>query len=374
MTTSTSSLRYFTYPIAFTFVGLALGALLGYLDGHTASGAFAGAFSCAVLGVLEISLSLDNAIVNARILKDMPPVWRRRFLTWGILVAVFGMRIVFPVAIVAVAAHINPFEALRLAVEDPARYGGILSGAHVAISAFGGTFLLMVAFKYFFDSEKAVHWVGFLERRLGRLGDVEEIAVAVALAMVVATYYLLPAGEGGTFLLSALFGMVAFIAVKGLGNLVGSDDGTVDVVLRAGAASFLYLEVLDASFSFDGVIGAFAISKDVFIIAIGLGIGAFYVRGMTLLLVDRGTLAEYRFLEHGAFYAIFVLATIMFAQAIVDIPEVVTGLVGAAIIGAALLSSVLWTRANPEVVAEVAEADPAGEAMVGNADLSRPGA
>ena len=93
----------------------------------------------------------------------------------------------------------------------------------------------------------------------------------------------------------------------------------------------IYLEVLDASFSFDGVIGAFALTHNLFIIAIGLGIGAMYVRSMTIMLVERGTLAEYRFLEHGAFYAIIALSVIMFVQPLMHIPEVITGLVGAVV-------------------------------------------
>src|SRR5690606_35736366 len=114
-----------------------------------------------------------------------------------------------------------------------------------------------------------------------------------------------------------------------------------------GLGAFLYLEVLDASFSFDGVIGAFALSQNLFIIAIGLGIGAMYVRSMTIMLVERGTLTQYRFLEHGAFYAIIAMSVIMFAQSLVHVPEVVTGLFGASLIGVALWSSIRWNRLNP---------------------------
>ena len=115
---------------------------------------------------------------------------------------------------------------------------------------------------------------------------------------------------------------------------------------KGGLGAFLYLEVLDASFSFDGVIGAFALTQNLFVIAIGLGIGAMYVRSMTIMLVERGTLAEYRYLEHGAFYAIVALAVIMFIQPLVHIPEVVTGLGGATLIGISLLSSIRWNRKN----------------------------
>lgn len=97
-----------------------------------------------VLGVLEVSLSFDNAVVNVTTLKSMSPVWRKRFLTWGILIAVVGMRIVFPVLIVAIFGNISPWEAVSLVINDHERYASILTSSHIAIAGFGGAFLLMV--------------------------------------------------------------------------------------------------------------------------------------------------------------------------------------------------------------------------------------
>ncbi|MBU2033178.1 MAG: DUF475 domain-containing protein, partial [Alphaproteobacteria bacterium] len=107
---------------------------------------------------------------------------------------------------------------------------------------------------------------------------------------------------------------------------------------------FLYLEVLDASFSFDGVIGAFALSNNMVVIALGLSIGAMFVRSMTIHLVKKGTLAAYRFLEHGAFWAIIVLGGIMLSSVVVHIPEAFTGLIGATLIGISLWWSVRWNK------------------------------
>jgi hypothetical protein len=128
-------------------------------------------------------------------------------------------------------------------------------------------------------------------------------------------------------------------------------------VVRSGAAAFLYLEVLDASFSFDGVIGAFALSNNIFIIAIGLGVGAMFVRSMTIMLVDKGTLSEYRYLEHGAFWAIIALAVIMLTSANPNwhFPETITGLIGAVFIGLSFWWSVRHNRKHPHVAE--AEAD-----------------
>jgi hypothetical protein len=152
-----------------------------------------------------------------------------------------------------------------------------------------------------------------------------------------------------TYLVAGIFGLLTFIAVEALGNVLeGSEDAT-GVVVRSGLASFLYLEVLDASFSFDGVIGAFALSNNLFIIALGLGIGAMFVRSLTVMLVDKGTLSEYRYLEHGAFWAIIALSIIMLTSAYerVEVPETVTGLIGAVLIGLSLWSSVRQNRRDP---------------------------
>ncbi|MGH2340176.1 DUF475 domain-containing protein [Segnochrobactraceae bacterium EtOH-i3] len=342
-----ATLRYFTWALAVTVLGLFLGAWIGWSAEGTIQGALSVLFICAVLSVLEISLSFDNAIVNAKILKDMSAVWRRRFLTWGILIAVFGMRIVFPLVIVAVAAALDPWSALQLAISQPQEYARILTEAHVGIAAFGGSFLFMVGLSYFFDAEKEIHWFRALERRLSRVAVVQGAAVALVLLTLLLFSRLLPAEEGATFLHAGIWGLLVFLAVGALGDIMDASQSQMDVVHRTGAASFLYLEVLDASFSFDGVIGAFALSNNLFVIAIGLGIGAMYVRSMTVMLVDRGTLGHYRFLEHGAFYAILALAFIMYLQTLLHIPEVLTGLIGAVLIGLSLWSSLRWKRRNP---------------------------
>jgi uncharacterized protein len=334
---------YFFWAYVVTVAGLVLGVVLGWFYTHTLSGALSFLFICSVLAVLEISLSFDNAIVNANKLKQMRPEWQRRFLTWGILIAVFGMRIVFPLLIVVVAAGIGPVEALVLAATRPEAYSEIMHGAHLSIAAFGGTFLMMVGLSYFFDHEKDVHWIRWLEAGMARSASIRGIEVAIVLLLALGTSALLPDAKGDAFMDAAILGLVTFIGVEVLGGLIDMRSGA-KAAAGGGLGAFLYLEVLDASFSFDGVIGAFALSQNIFVIAIGLGIGAMYVRSMTIMLVERGTLAEYRFLEHGAFYAILILALIMYAQALVEIPEVVTGLLGAGLIGLSFWSSVRFRR------------------------------
>jgi hypothetical protein len=284
--------------------------------------------------------------VNANKLKDMTPEWQHRFLTWGIIIAVFGMRIIFPLLIVVIAARIGPIDAMILAAVRPEQYAEIMKDAHLPIAAFGGTFLMMVGLTYFFDHEKDVHWVRWLESRMAQFATVRGIEVAFVLALILGFSRLLGPGEADVFFRAAIYGLLTFLVVEVVGGLLDASQKALEAAAKGGLGAFLYLEVLDASFSFDGVIGAFALSQNLFVIAIGLGIGAMYVRSMTIMLVEKGTLAQYRYLEHGAFYAILILSVIMYAQAIVHIPEVITGLGGAALIGVSLWSSIRWNRAN----------------------------
>lgn len=354
-------MSYFRSSFVFTLLCLAIGAWLGWAATGTLVGTLGVLWIIAVLGVLETSLSFDNAVVNATVLEDMAPVWRKRFLTWGILIAVFGMRIVFPLAIVAIAAGLDPIAALTLAIEEPARYEAILKGAHIGIAGFGGAFLAMVGLTFFLDGDKDTHWIPFLERPVSGLSGVASAPLALSLLALLGVAQLLPAGEVITFLTAGIFGLVAYVAVDSVGDLIGGGDDSAAKVARAGIGGFLYLELLDASFSFDGVIGAFALSNNLFIIALGLGIGAMFVRSMTVMLVEKGTLAEYRFLEHGAFYAITALAAIMLLSARYEIPETITGLIGAGFIGVAFLSSIISKdEAEPVLAAAVT---PSGEKL-----------
>jgi hypothetical protein len=337
-------MRYFRTSFFVTFAGLVLGAFLGWEMTGTVAGAVSTTFIVGVLAILEVSLSFDNAVVNAAVLKEMTPVWRHRFITWGIAIAVFGMRIVFPLLIVAVVAHISPVAVIVMAATDPDHYSALLTSAHVSVSAFGGAFLGMVGLKHFVDREKEVHWFALIEEPLTRLGRIEAVSIGLMLILLYGVSTQLPHHEQVEFLVAGIFGLLTYIAVDGISAVLDAESSAEGHVVRSGAAAFLYLEVLDASFSFDGVIGAFALSNNLFVIAIGLGIGAMFVRSLTIMLVEQETLATYRYLEHGAFYAIIALGVIMFLKTVFPVPEVVTGLIGAGFIVAAFLDSVRYNR------------------------------
>ncbi len=314
-------------------------------------GGIMGAFIALILGVLEVSLSFDNAVVNASILKRMDERWQQYFLTWGILIAVFGMRLVFPIAIVSVATGIGFLGVTEMALQDPETYARHLTDSHVQIAAFGGMFLLMVFFSFIFDEGRELHWLGYIEKKMASFGKLEAIEIILALGLLLTMHNWLPEAIHLKALVAGIYGVMLFVIVDSLAALFEDEEEGEQVstaIKKGGIMSFLYLEVLDASFSFDGVIGAFAITKDVVIIMLGLAIGAMFVRSLTVYLVRKGTLDEYVFLEHGAHYAIGSLAAIMLISMTYHISEVVTGLVGAVLIGLSVFSSILYRRKHAE--------------------------
>jgi hypothetical protein len=352
--------QYYRFSFYFTAVCLALAVWYGWFSTGTVAGTAQMLWIIVILAVLEISLSFDNAVVNASVLKEMDEVWQKRFLLWGIAFAVFGMRIVFPLAIVAIAAGIGPIDAVTLSLTNPDEYQRIVSSAHVGIAGFGGAFLAMVGLKFFFNADKEVHWIEIIERKLAAVSAVKAVEIGVLLLVLWGISTLLESGEALTFLVAGMLGIVTFIAVEAVSTALEMQDEKrrlAGVAVRSGLGGFLYLNVLDASFSFDGVIGAFALSNNMIVIALGLSIGAIFVRSMTVHLVHKGTLAEYAFLEHGAFWAIIALGGIMLFGAVLHIPEVVTGLIGAVLIGLSLLWSIRHKRRNPGPVEESVRGD-----------------
>ncbi|MBS3963729.1 MAG: DUF475 domain-containing protein [Methylomonas sp.] len=328
-------MRHFQLSLYFTLICLIAAFLFGGVQA---------AILALILGILEVSLSFDNAIVNASVLKKMSPLWQQRFLTWGIVIAVFGMRLVFPVLIVAFAAEISLMQVIEMALTDSDRYAQHLHDAHPFIAAFGGTFLLLVAFSFLFDEARDIYWLGRIEQKIQKLGKIDAIATTLALLLLLITYRVVPTLHQQDVLIGGISGIFLYGLVSSLDSFFESEaddqESTADLIKKGGAISFIYLEILDASFSFDGVIGAFAITRNIVIIMLGLGIGAMFVRSLTVYLVNRGTLDEYVFLEHGAHYAIGILAVIMLVSIHTHIPEVFTGLIGAVLIVLSVFSSI----------------------------------
>jgi hypothetical protein len=337
------NMKHFKISFLVTALCLVAAGWWGYQHSGVA-GALTGIGIAAILAVMEVSLSFDNAVVNASVLKTWDERWQKLFLGVGIIIAVFGMRLLFPLVIVAVAADLSLGQVWNLALTDPKQYSMHLTAHHAEVAAFGGMFLLLVFLNFLLDDEKELHWLGHVERKLGALGKVSSISVMVAIGALMASLNLVPQAEKMVVLMSGLWGILIYVGVDMISSLLEKEEegaGNVgELIKKGGIGGFLYLEVLDASFSFDGVIGAFAITSDVVIIMLGLAIGAMFVRSLTVFLVKKGTLDEFVYLEHGAHYAIGILALIMLASMKYEIPEMVTGLTGVAFIAASLWSSI----------------------------------
>ena len=346
-------MRHFYFDIIFTIIALAIASWWGFSHGGT-SAMFSALFITLILAVMEVSLSFDNAVVNASVLKHWDKFWKTIFLTVGILVAVFGMRLLFPIVIVALTADMSMTDVINMALNQPKLYSEKLIAHHAEISAFGGMFLLLVFLNFIFD-EQEVNWFGWLERNLARFGKIDAMSVFVALFALMVSLTLVETDKKYAVLVAGVLGILVYLGTNVLSHIIeGADDdddtpeleggAVAGAIVKGGIAGFLYLEVLDASFSFDGVIGAFAITNDVIIIMLGLAIGAMFVRSLTLFLVEKGTLDEFVYLEHGAHYAIGALAIIMLLSMKFHIPEIITGLIGVAFIVWAVINSISYRK------------------------------
>jgi uncharacterized protein len=316
-----------------------------------------------ILGVLEWSLSFDNAIVNAKVLERMSPFWQKMFMTFGLAFAVGFMRLLFPILIVFASAKLGFFDTVSLALHDPTEYGHRLSAAHVIIATFGGTYLLLIAAGWLFDNEREDYWLKWIEAPLAKAGKWDNLKYLIAVSFLLVAAATFGHAHAMSVLVAGLASVAVFLAVESFSNFFEESDeddgnGGVRKVVHtgvAGFAQFLYLEVQDAAFSFDGVTSAFAISDVVIVIAIGLGLGALYVRTMTVHLVRTGHLRTFRYLEHGAYYAITALAAcLLLGIADIDLPDYVTGTLGVVAIGAALWSSVRANEADAEAADQAA--------------------
>ena len=336
-------MKYFKFTFVFTLVSLLIAGWWGFKAGGDIKSVINVIFIVMILSVMEVSLSFDNAVVNASILKSWDEYWKKLFLTIGMLVAVFGMRLLFPLAIVSQTADLSIIEVWNLAIDNPVEYSSKLISHHAEISVFGGMFLLLVFLNFLIDDEKDIHWIEVAEKKLMELGKIDSIAIFVAIITLLLSLMLVPVDEKLAVLFAGLLGIVTYVGVDILGAILkdkSSDFSVGDIVKKGSVGGFLYLEVLDASFSLDGVIGALAITKDIVVIMLGLGIGAMFVRSLTILLVEKDTLDEYRYLEHGAHYAIGALALIMILSLKFNISELFTGTIGIVFIALSIWSSI----------------------------------
>ena len=321
---------------------VAIAALIG---GFVVDGA-QGLVVVALLGVLEIAVSFDNASVNATVLARMDRFWQRMFMTVGVLIAAIGMRLLLPLIIVAIGAHLTPWRAVDLAYENPDRYHTLLMTAQPGIAAFGGIFLLMIAIA-FFREDREVHWWPAVEKRLPALLGRPGAPWLIALLFTAVAGLTVPPGDRFRVVLGCLIGLVCYLGIHMISEQVadradadGASRPRATVQGRSAFLLFVYLELLDATFSMDSVMGGFSVTVDIALITLGLAIGAGYIRALTVYVVRKGTLDQYRYLEHGAYYSIALLAVLLLWEVWRDVPDWITACTGAVVITAAWLTSI----------------------------------
>lgn len=336
----TSQLRIYAFA---TVISALLVAFVGIKAGLGAL------FLVLVLAALEITFSIDNAVVNTRILEKMSHAWQQAFLTVGIVIAVFGVRVVLPLAIVSGLAGMSMPDVLNLAIDNPTEYGHRLEEAHPIIAAFGGVFLMMI-FLDFFLKDRKIKWLKTLEKILSQAGKLQNMSIILASTSLLAFSSFLPSEEHLDVLTAGFFGLLTYLIINSFDTVLHNAgveknlSSGVKSTFKAGLIGFIYLNIVDASFSLDGVIGAFAITNQILIIAVGLGIGALYVRVMTIHMLRHGVLDQYRYIEHGAHYAIGILAVLLLISLKFEVSEIFTGTVGLVFVATAVIQSVIEAK------------------------------
>lgn len=270
------------------------------------------------LALFETVSSIDNAVINAEVLSTMQQKARRWFLVWGIFISVFLVRGLLPLAIVwAAIPQLGPIGALTATFSnDPHVHEAIESSAPILLSG-GGIFLLFLFFHWLFLEPKNYGLRG--ERFFEKQGVWFYAIVSIILAVVV--WFSLEINPLMAF--GAVVGSTAFFITHGFKENAAEAEKKLmgkGTSVKSDMSKILYLEAIDATFSIDGVLGAFAFTLSVPLILLGNGLGAIVVRQLTIKGIDE--IKKYVYLKNGAMYSILGLGTIMILHSFgVSIPE-----------------------------------------------------
>jgi hypothetical protein len=293
------------------------------------------------LALFETISSLDNAIINAQVLSTMKPKARRWFLTWGILIAIFVVRGALPFLIVW-AAHPTydlPGTIVATFTGDERAIGAIEQSAPILLAG-GGVFLLLLFLHWLFLEEK--HYGLPYERAVRSVGLWFYAVASILLTIIV----WLAMQQNDLVAFGAVVGSTAFFITHGFKQQAEAKEAELlaKTSIRSDLSKLLYLEVIDATFSIDGVLGAFAFTLSVPLILIGNGLGAIIVRQVTIGNIE--AIRRYVFLKNGAMYSILVLGSIMVAHAFgLEVPEWLSPICTITIIGYFFWKSRLYAQA-----------------------------
>lgn len=256
------------------------------------------------LALFEIVSSIDNAVINAEVLATMQPKARRWFLLWGFLFAVFIVRGCLPWAIIwATSPSLGPLGALTATFSGDPRVHQAIEASSPILLVGGGTFLIFLFFHWLFMEQKnfGIRIEPFFQRQ----GIWFYAVVSVLLALIV--WYAIKLHPLMAF--GAVVGSTAFFILHGFKQNAQAEEAKLLEQGRSDISKILYLEVIDTTFSIDGVLGAFAFTLSVPLILLGNGLGALVLRYLTVSNIE--TIKKYRYLKNGAMYSILILGLIM---------------------------------------------------------------
>jgi len=272
-------------------------------------------FTIIGLVIFEVVCSIDNAIVNAKVLRTVSAKAKKWFLTWGLFFAVFVVRGLLPWIIVwAVNPHLGPIGALTASFSSDPMIAHSIEKSVPILFMTGGVFLLLLFFSWLFleNENYCIRGEYFFYRKGFWFNS---IASLILLFLTFVTIKIDP-----NMTLGAAIGSTVFFITHGFRERAKSMEDGLTTSKHSDFSKLLFLEVLDTNFSIDGVLGAFAFTLSIPIILLGNGFGAVIVRQLTVGNIDR--IKKYRYLENGAMYSIFFLGFFMIIESFgVPVPK-----------------------------------------------------
>jgi hypothetical protein len=279
------------------------------------------------LVIFEIISSIDNAIINAEVLSTVGSKMKKWFLLWGLIFAVFLVRGLLPWLIIwGTMPALGPIGAFTAAFSNDPMIKEMIEKASPVLLSGGGVFLIFLFFHWLFLEPK--NYGLFFEAALTRVGIWFYAVVSILLTTIV--WFALQKNEMVAF--SAVLGSTAFFITHGFKqNAEIQEHSLVATTQMSDISKVIYLEIIDMTFSVDGVLGAFAFTLSVPLIIIGNGIGAFVVRELTVGNIDR--IKKFKYLKNGAMYSIFFLGAVMLAEGFgVELPSFISPMITVVVI------------------------------------------
>jgi hypothetical protein len=282
------------------------------------------------LSLFEAVSSVDNAIINAEVLRTMGEKARKWFLTWGIFFAVFFVRGILPFLIIFAFNPSLTFSEILSAAwsSNPLVHESIEQSAPILLIA-GGVFLLFLFLHWLFLEDKHLG-LPRAEKFFMKKGVWFYAVVSVLLAII--SWFALK--ESNMMGFGAVVGSTLFFITHGFKQNAEEEEKKLlsGNSSRSDLSKLFFLEIIDTTFSIDGVLGAFAFTLSVPLILLGNGLGAIIVRQITISNIER--IKKYIYLKNGAMYSILVLGVVMILHSFgFHIPEYISPVATFLIIG-----------------------------------------